>query len=126
MIYRAVSFKHQPEIIYILEHSSLFGLDDEMLIQELLMAAGSICTVLFEEDNRDYQITVGEYYPDAKSIFFFDRQSVLAWECTGDDQKFGCGRTLPRCGGSARDEVYCSCGLRMKSVARVRGLPWEN
>lgn len=120
MTYRAIKFKSQPSIVYVLEHSELFGIDDELMITSLLRAAGMVDSIMFAQNPRDNMVAVKAYWPEAEQLFFFTRASVLAWECQTD----GCGRTLPRCGGSARDKVFCPCGAQMTGTARIHGLPW--
>ena len=121
MIFRTMKFKSQPSLVYCLEHSGPFEVADELIITSLLRAAGMVEMITFGQDPRDCLVDIKKYWPQAENIFFFDRQSVLAWECTD------CGMTLPRCGGSSRDIQVCGrCVKQMNGVARIGGLPWSN
>jgi hypothetical protein len=120
MIYRTMIFKSQPSLVYVIEHPSPFGVVDELMIFSLLRSAGMVDMMVFSEDPRQHLGEIKKQWPKAESLFWFDRQSVLIYEC------HKCGQTYPRAGGSAHDKTACPCGTWMTGAARIHGLPWEN
>jgi len=122
MIYRAVKFKSQPSLVYVLESSDAYDVEDELMISSLLMSAGMLGQMMFSQDPRENLEAIKKFWPEAKQVFYFNRSSILYFECPA------CGAKLPRCGGTARDTVLCACsaGKKMFGTAYIEALPWSN